>query len=152
MTSIKPRTALFLVALAAVLCTSAAVALGRARGSAVPSFTHRAADEQARPEAAPTLAARSSRTSLDADAILPWLLAYGDAYSLIAARRPHWLVSWSETSTMRVRRDGSPAGGPDALRSIPLRSVRRIEWLDGNEASSRFGQSHAGGAILVTTR
>lgn len=146
MTRIKPRTVIFLAALAAVLCTSAAVALGTTRDSAVPASTHRTG-----PEVAPTLAVRSNRTSLDADAILPWILTYGDTYSMITARRPHWLISWSETSTVRVHRDGSPAGGTEALRPIPLGSVRQIEWLDGNEASSRFGQSHAGGAILVTT-
>jgi len=136
MTSIKLRTGIFLAALAAVLSASAAVALGSARGSAPPSTE---------PGLAPS-------TSLDADAILPYILSHGDAHSLLAARRPHWLISWPETSPVRVHRDGIPVGGPDALRSVPLGSVQRIEWLNGNEASARFGESHAGGAILVTTR
>jgi hypothetical protein len=147
MTSIKPRTAIFLAAFVAVLCTSAAVALGTTRDSAALSSTH-----PAEPEATPTLVVRSSRAGLDADAILPYILTYGDAHSLIAARRPHWLTSWPEVSTVRVHRDGIPVGGPDALRSIPLGSVQQIKWLNGNEASSRFGPTHSGSAILVTTR
>jgi len=40
----------------------------------------------------------------------------------------------------------------DALRSIPLDSVRRIEWLGGMDATTQFGMNHTGGAIVVSTR
>jgi len=151
MTCIHFRTGIFVAALAAALFTSAAAAQETARDSAIPPSRHTTTG-RARREAGAARAARSSRTRLEADVIAPRAVVYGDAYSLIAALRPHWLSSRSPDASVRVYRDGTLAGGTDELRSIDLASVQRIEWLSGMDATTRFGMNHSGGAILVTTR
>jgi hypothetical protein len=151
MTTIHPRAGIFLVALAA-LCTSAAGAQESPRDSAVPAATSRAATERTRSEPPAVRATRSSRTRLEADVIGPRAVVYGDAYSLIAALRPHWLGSRSPVVSVRVYRDGLLAGGTDELRHVDLASVERIEWLSGLDATTRFGMGHGDGAILVSTR
>jgi hypothetical protein len=153
MTSPKIRAGLFTAVFAALLATSAAAqgtAPASSRQSDVRSSDQRAATESARRDSAAGRVARSSRTRLEADVIGPQ--AHGDAHSLIAALRPHWLSSRSPVSSVRVYRDRSPVGGAESLRSIPLDSVQRIEWLSGMDATTRFGMNHAGGAILVSTR
>jgi hypothetical protein len=152
MTSIQPRAGILLAALAAALCTSPAAAQEATRDSAVPSATNPATTGRARREAPAVRAPRSSRTRLEADVIVPRAAAYGDAFSLIAALRPHWLSSRSPVADVRVYRDDALAGGTDQLRSIDLASVKRIEWLSGLDATTRFGMNHSGGAILVYTR
>ena len=150
MTSIKPRTFIFLAALAAAFGTSAARA--QDSDSAAPSSRQRTASDRARRAEPAARVARSSRTRLEADVIGPRAVVYGDAYSLISALRPHWLGTRPPAPEVRVYRDGSPVGGADELRFVDLASVLRIEWLSGMDATARFGMNHGGGAILVFTR
>jgi len=155
MTSPTIRAGLFTAVFAALLATSAAAqgtAPASSRESTVQTSDQRTAAGSARHDAAAGRVARSSRTRLEADVISPQATVYGDAHSLVSALRPHWLTSRSPVSTVRVYRDRSPVGGAEALRSIPLESVQRIEWLSGMDATTRFGMNHSGGAILVSTR
>ena len=82
---------------------------------------------------------------------------YTDAFSVVQALRPQWL--WTRgTSTInqeesiKVYLDGSRMGGPDYLRQIPVRSISSIRFLDGLEATNRWGLDHGLGAIVVSTR
>lgn len=51
-----------------------------------------------------------------------------------------------------VPRVGNTQGGVEALHSIRMIEVEKIEPLNGSEATQRFGTRYAGGAILVTRR
>ncbi|HEU4455311.1 MAG TPA: hypothetical protein VFR81_19760 [Longimicrobium sp.] len=152
MTSLTPRTFIFLAALSAAFGTSTAGAQESAGDSAVPSSRQRTGAERARRAEPAARVARSSRTRLEADVIGPRAVLYGDAYSLISALRPHWLSVRPPAPGVRVYRDGSSVGGADELRFVDLASVLRIEWLSGMDATARFGMNHGGGAILVFTR
>lgn len=83
--------------------------------------------------------------------------SHSDAYSLVTALRPNWLRTRGSPSgsqgglSVRVYLDGSLMGGPDHLRQITTRSISSIRYLDGNEATQRWGMNHGLGAIVVTT-
>lgn len=82
---------------------------------------------------------------------------FNDAFSVVQALRPHWLNtrgrdSINQPQFIRVYLDGNLLGGPDELRAIPIRSISKMEFLDGLEAASRWGLDHGAGAIVVTTR
>ncbi len=117
---------------------------------------------------------RASRNILTLDEIRGSTVS--DAYDLIQSLRKDWLVtrgtnSWSETA--RGTLQGSPAapsgtivpgrdqiivylddtriGGVDALHDVSASLLTRAEFLDGRQATFRFGSGHAHGAILLFT-
>jgi hypothetical protein len=53
---------------------------------------------------------------------------------------------------VKVYLDGSLLGGTESLRQITTRSISTIRYLNGLEASERWGLDHDLGAIVVTTR
>ena len=82
---------------------------------------------------------------------------YNDAFSVVQALRPHWLntrgvASINQPQFIKVYLDGNLLGGTEELRGIPIRSISKMEFLDGLEATSRWGLDHGLGAIVVTTR
>jgi hypothetical protein len=82
--------------------------------------------------------------------------AFTDAYSLVQSLRPHWLRPRGATSflgrdVVMVYVDGSRVGGPTELRQIPTRSILTLRFLDGIEATQRWGLDHGAGAIVATT-
>lgn len=82
---------------------------------------------------------------------------YSDAFSVVQALRPQWLWTRGTTTitqheSIKVYLDGSLMGGPDHLRQISVRSISSIRWLDGLEATNRWGLDHGLGAIVVSTR
>lgn len=84
---------------------------------------------------------------------------YPDAYSTIQSLRPQWLRVRGRTSFrngsqvgIRVYLDNSLLGGLDQLRSIMVRSVASMQYLDELEASQRWGLDNGAGAILLLTR
>jgi hypothetical protein len=82
---------------------------------------------------------------------------YSDAFSVVQSLRPQWLrvrgvTSIANPEAVRVYLDGSLMGGLDHLRSISIRSISSIRYLDGLEATNRWGLDHGMGAIVVTTR
>jgi len=54
--------------------------------------------------------------------------------------------------SIKVYLDGSLMGGPEQLRQIQVRSISSIRFLDGLEATNRWGLDHGLGAIVVSTR
>ncbi|HXF94649.1 MAG TPA: hypothetical protein VNI61_00975 [Gemmatimonadales bacterium] len=81
------------------------------------------------------------------------------AYEAVSRLRPEWLrrrgqISIQDPSAgeVVVYLDGVRYGGPGSLTSIRAEMVLQMEYLDGNDATTRFGTGHAGGAILVRTR
>jgi hypothetical protein len=82
---------------------------------------------------------------------------HADAHSLVQALRPQWLrvrgaSSISGTETLKVYLDGSLLGGPDHLRRISTQSIGSIRYLDGIDATQRWGLDHGSGAIVVSSR
>jgi hypothetical protein len=82
---------------------------------------------------------------------------YATAYDVVQAMRPQWLrargrTSINQTEYVKVYLDNSLMGGPDQLRNITTRSISSIRYLDGVEATQRWGLDHGQGAISVSTR
>jgi hypothetical protein len=82
---------------------------------------------------------------------------YTDAFSAVQALRPQWLrIRGSTTFTgnegVKVYLDSSLMGGPDQLRTVPVHSIAMLRYLDGLEATNRWGLDHGVGAIVIVTR
>lgn len=45
--------------------------------------------------------------------------------------------------------DQTRMGGPSALAQIPINDVKEIQYLNGTDATQRFGTGHGSGAIIV---
>lgn len=74
-----------------------------------------------------------------------------DAYEAIQRLRPTWLQSRG-TAEPEVYIDGTRRGDLRELRSLRVADIQEMEFMSANDASTRFGTGHAGGAILITTR
>lgn len=81
------------------------------------------------------------------------------AYDAVRQLRPEWLRRRGRSSIQNPRAevlvvylDGVRFGGPEALRTITIGGVREIRYLDANDATTRFGTGHAGGALLIQTK
>ncbi len=61
-------------------------------------------------------------------------------------------TSANATPKPMVVLDGSPHGELETLRQISAISIKEIRYLNGANATTKFGTDYGGGAILVTTR
>lgn len=80
-----------------------------------------------------------------------------EAFTAVQTLRPHWLVkrgstSFRQTEIVKVYLDGNLMGGPDQLRQITTTSIESIRYMDGLEATQRYGLDHGQGAVLVFTK
>jgi hypothetical protein len=82
-----------------------------------------------------------------------------DAYRLVYKARPGWLrarspggIGVNGVAAIRAYVDGMPVGAADYLKQVPISVVESVIFLNGMEATQRFGTNHGNGAILVTTR
>lgn len=103
--------------------------------------------------------ARSSRNVLLRTELNDIQQAEMSAYQAIKQFRPNMLtptgtatMGGAYTSGIQVFLNGNKQGGVDALNSIRMIEVEKIEHLNGSDATMRFGTGYAGGAILVTRR
>lgn len=67
-------------------------------------------------------------------------------------RRGESSLNMSEGLGAVVYIDDSRAGSADVLKTLHPGEVREVRYLDGPQASARFGINHGGGAILVYRR
>lgn len=81
------------------------------------------------------------------------------AFDVVRSLRPSWLrerpssLMNPEGAEVVVYVDGvRMATGIDSLRQIRSDNVTRMEFMTPNDATTRYGTGHFGGAILVTTR
>jgi hypothetical protein len=81
------------------------------------------------------------------------------AYQIVARLRPEWLRRRGRASVrdptagaVVVYLDGMRHGGVSTLDAIVAESVLEMEYLNGQEATTRFGTGHGGGVILVRLR
>ena len=82
---------------------------------------------------------------------------FTDVYSAVLSLRPLWLRQRGVTSIrqrdgMKVYLDGSLMGGAENLKQITIISIGSVRYLDGLEASNRWGLDHGNGAIMIETR
>ena len=77
-------------------------------------------------------------------------------WDAIRTLRPRWLRTRGRTSIIGQGPDepvvyvsGTRYGSLSALRQMNVNQVRRVEFVDPLDATTRFGTGHAGGAILV---
>ena len=108
-----------------------------------------------RPRAMAWKTSKNFETALTSDDLAD--SPYHDAYSLVRAVRPDWLMTRGKGSILlreevRVYRDGVLYGGPSALRDILTESIERIERLSGAEATQYFGTNNTSGVISIVTR
>ena len=80
-----------------------------------------------------------------------------EAYTAVQTLRPHWLVKRGTTSinqneSIKIYLDGSLMGGPEHLRQISANSIDSIRYMNGLDATQRYGLDHGQGAVLVFTK
>ncbi len=78
------------------------------------------------------------------------------AFDAVQALRSNWLSdrgtnSLNTPTEVQVYLDGSRMGGVSSLRSIPTTTVQSIRYIDGNQATARWGLDHGRGVIFVST-
>jgi hypothetical protein len=80
------------------------------------------------------------------------------AYDIVRRLRPQFLQSRGSGSIqnrnkvpIKVFVDGGFRGGVAVLNEIVAHSVIEITYLNGSDATTRFGTGYESGAILVTT-
>ncbi|MEP6618392.1 MAG: glycosyl hydrolase 115 family protein [bacterium] len=83
-------------------------------------------------------------------------LHYETAYDVVEAMRSSWLQSrgpdsFVTPSQVWVYLDNIRLGDVSTLRSIPTRSVARIQHLDPVDATARYGVGHGAGVIYVAS-
>jgi len=108
-------------------------------------------------QATQTAATITSRQALLGDEI--HAASVTTAYQAVARLRPEWL---RQRGRMSMRDPGAGAvvvyvnglreGGATALDGIAAETVFAMEYLNGSDATTRFGTGHSGGAILVQLR
>jgi hypothetical protein len=97
---------------------------------------------------------RMDRNRLDAQEIQAG--GFSDAFTAVRTLRPSWLRQRGVSSinlqeSVKVYLDNTLVGGPDALRQITVNSINSMRFMDGLEATQRWGLDHGIGAILVFT-
>ena len=75
------------------------------------------------------------------------------AHQAIVRLRPLWLQARGVGTFPPVLYvSGSRRGDLDDLRAMQAAELEEIEYMSPNDATTRFGSGHSGGAILVTNR
>jgi hypothetical protein len=77
-----------------------------------------------------------------------------DALQAVQRLRSRWLQGRAGSASLPpvLYVDGSRRGTADDLRFIRADEISTIEFMSANDATTRFGTGHTGGAILVTNR
>lgn len=101
--------------------------------------------------------AGAPRTLLLADEIQASAVS-GSAYDAVRRLRPEFLRNRGARSLGDARPEplvvylnGVMAGGVEALNQIPATDVRSIRYLNGRDATTRYGTGHGGGVLEVAT-
>ena len=79
------------------------------------------------------------------------------AFTAIQSLRPQWLRKRGPASVnvpmdIRVYLDSNRMGGPDFLRNISVNDIASISYMNGMEATQRYGLDHGMGAIIVVSK
>ncbi len=81
-----------------------------------------------------------------------------NAFQAIARLRPSFLYRVREMSAVQpnvslleVYLNDAKLGGLETLQTIPIESIKTIQYLSSSEATMRWGTNHTGGVILLST-
>lgn len=66
--------------------------------------------------------------------------------------RPRWTTARGSADAPVLYVDGARRGGLQDLQSMRAADIDQMEYMSANDASTRFGTGHTGGAIMVTSR
>ena len=82
---------------------------------------------------------------------------FSTALDVVQALRPQWLrmrgrTSFNLSESVKVYFDDVLLGTPSQLRNVPARAIRWMRFLDGNEATTRWGLDHGQGAIVLSSK
>jgi hypothetical protein len=85
------------------------------------------------------------------------VVRFSTALDVVQALRPQWLrlrgrTSFNLSESVKVYYDNVLLGTSSQLRNVPARAISWMRFLDGNEATTRWGLDHGHGAIVVSTR
>jgi hypothetical protein len=78
-----------------------------------------------------------------------------DAFRAVRSARPAWLLpknAGSRRMTPEVYIDGARSGGVNTLSQYNAGIIHEIRYLTADEATTRYGTGHGGGAILVSLK
>jgi hypothetical protein len=111
-----------------------------------------------RPASPPVAQATENRAAAEPSAPAPVLTEQqlakmpqtGSLYEAVLDARPDVLRYRNTSPTVYL--DGRLLGAIDVLQRIPLASVQEVRLLSRTEASFRYGRSHTGTVLEVTTR
>ena len=111
-----------------------------------------------RPASPPVAQAPEKRAAAEPSASAPVLTQQqlarmpqtGSLYEAVLDARPDVLRFRNTSPTVYL--DGRLFGAIDALQRIPLASVQEVRLLGRTEATFRYGRSHTGTVLEVTTR
>ena len=80
----------------------------------------------------------------------------GNVYDALRRLRPQWLrargsasIVSPESTAPVVYVSGIRRGELRTLQNVNVDQVRRVEFIDGRDATTRFGTGHGGGVIMV---
>ena len=74
-----------------------------------------------------------------------------DAYDAVQRLRPSWLRTRANTPPPVLYINGSRYGNDlSGLRSLQARAIQQLERVSAQDATTRYGTGHLGGAVLVT--
>ena len=81
---------------------------------------------------------------------------FSSAYDVVRALRSNWLstrgiASLRLKTEVQVYLDGVHLGGVDMLKSISTPAVQYIRYINGTDATTRWGIGHGRGVIFVGT-
>jgi hypothetical protein len=112
----------------------------------------------------PTLRSPGQRADITQPEIQTVLGRSSTAYDIVKFLRPEMLLRRTVTGVeptpammakelpgVHVHVDDVRVGNFDILSTIPARAVTSIRWLSATDASTRFGNGHTAGVIVVTT-
>lgn len=79
-----------------------------------------------------------------------------NVWDALVRLRPQWLRARGSTSLVAplseepiVYLQGIRHGSVRTLQTMNIDRVRRVEYIDGRDATTRFGTGHGGGVIMV---
>lgn len=82
---------------------------------------------------------------------------FSTAYDVVRALRSNWLNARGNASfrfkvEVQVYLDGTHLGGVQALQNISTPAIQYIHYINGTDATTRWGIGHGRGVIFVGTR
>lgn len=75
-----------------------------------------------------------------------------DALQAINRLRPRWTAVRGGSDAPVLYVDGSRRTSLSDLSTMRATDIQTMEFMSANDATTRFGTGHTGGAIMVTTR